>query len=744
MPSLPWIITLDISNKQAVLVRKGKVTQYLGCPFKIAKKISTLGVIQVIDIDRACNTGSNKQIIKDLARKYHIYNGGGIRTYDDAVEMLNAGCKRVILGTAADTLQHQIASNRIIIALDINDEGYIMTHGRHKTSTKHIKDITMKDEMMYSITLHNNEGSSNGLTDNQLNLIPSGKSNSIAIAGGINTLEDVKLLWKHNFIAQLGNAIHTNQFTMGDLFVMSLSNKASLMTDCSSCNNNCNSLSNDSSNYNPVSNNNIGLSVNNNISSSDNVSSSNSSNNTKDHVTHNKTPLYPIVVCDQYKNLLGLVYGNKDTIKKSIDQKRAIFWSRSRQQEWYKGETSGNVFNVISVSADCDRDAIHYVCNSVNDNGVNISKNKNDSNDNLTKFDSHNINGNDNTKNSNNGSNNKNFNSNTNTTSNIKEVPFCHTGQYSCFPTRNQYTLDAIYKHIIRSCASKSSYSKKLIQDENLIFCKLQEELYELSSAPTYNNLVHELADIFYFLVLLMISKNITPNELQDELLTRKYAIKSPKKKISKENEIQNVRIAISVDKFFGSIPEFLSTIGITCKHVGSNRSLKYVSEFDNKEHKNVKCTTIKTKPKDIAMLASNNKIDVFIAFDDIVINKHVPSYNWYKPLKLDNIVPKIAVIGREKHTIEELQNSDTKLFIISEYVKQTEKWCYDNNINAKVEFSYGSCEGYLISGICDLVVCVVSTGKTLKDNGLEIVDIVHNTKLGIYGFDESTKKYFE
>jgi len=73
--------------------------------------------------------------------------------------------------------------------------------------------------------------------------------------------------------------------------------------------------------------------------------------------------LIPTIVQDHYtKEVLTLAYMNAESLAITIDERRTCFWSRSRQELWRKGETSGNFLHVQEAYADCDTDTLLYLC----------------------------------------------------------------------------------------------------------------------------------------------------------------------------------------------------------------------------------------------------------------------------------------------------------------------------------------------------------------------------------------------
>ena len=81
-----------------------------------------------------------------------------------------------------------------------------------------------------------------------------------------------------------------------------------------------------------------------------------------DELKFDERGLIPAVVVDAVsKKVLTVAYMNKESLEISIKEGRTCFWSRSRKELWRKGETSGNVQKIVSITADCDKDALTVV-----------------------------------------------------------------------------------------------------------------------------------------------------------------------------------------------------------------------------------------------------------------------------------------------------------------------------------------------------------------------------------------------
>ena len=81
-----------------------------------------------------------------------------------------------------------------------------------------------------------------------------------------------------------------------------------------------------------------------------------------DELKFDEKGLIPAVVVDSVtKRVLTVAYMNRESLQISMEKELTCFWSRSRQELWLKGETSGNYQHIVSITADCDKDALVIV-----------------------------------------------------------------------------------------------------------------------------------------------------------------------------------------------------------------------------------------------------------------------------------------------------------------------------------------------------------------------------------------------
>lgn len=189
--------------------------------------------------------------------------------------------------------------------------------------------------------------------------------------------------------------------------------------------------------------------------------------------------LIPVVVTDaESKKVLTLAYMNRESLQISMEKGLTCFFSRSRQKLWLKGETSGNYQHIVSIVADCDKDALE----------VKVKK----------------------------------------------DGPACHLGTDSCFenPVWNsdelsEFSVDLLYKLLEsrKKDLPEGSYTTYLFQKGvDKILKKVGEETAEVIIAGKDNDkaeTVYEIADLAYHVMVLMVEMGISVDDIRRELASR-------------------------------------------------------------------------------------------------------------------------------------------------------------------------------------------------------------------------------
>lgn len=189
--------------------------------------------------------------------------------------------------------------------------------------------------------------------------------------------------------------------------------------------------------------------------------------------------LVPAVVVDtNTKQVLTLAYMNEESLRISMEKKLTCFWSRSRQELWLKGETSGNYQHIVSITADCDRDALVV---EVQPDG-----------------------------------------------------PACHLGTWSCFdyPLMEEETAPAFsYEGLMdlirgrKTEKKEGSYTTYLFEKGlDKILKKVGEESTEViiaAKAEDKAETIYEIADLAYHVMVLMVEAGISLEDITSELASR-------------------------------------------------------------------------------------------------------------------------------------------------------------------------------------------------------------------------------
>ena len=189
--------------------------------------------------------------------------------------------------------------------------------------------------------------------------------------------------------------------------------------------------------------------------------------------------LIPAVVVDSItKKVLTVAYMNKESLQISMEKGLTCFWSRSREELWLKGETSGNYQHIVSITADCDKDALVVVVE--------------------------------------------------------KEGPACHLGTDSCFNNpvwqseeKSEFSVQGLYDMLVgrNEQRPEGSYTTYLFEKGlDKILKKVGEESTEViiaGKAEDKAETVYEIGDLIYHLLVLMVQMGISVEDIHKELASR-------------------------------------------------------------------------------------------------------------------------------------------------------------------------------------------------------------------------------
>lgn len=175
--------------------------------------------------------------------------------------------------------------------------------------------------------------------------------------------------------------------------------------------------------------------------------------------------LYTTLVVDENERSLGLVYSSKESIAQAVESQKGVYFSRSRNEIWHKGATSGNVQQLLSIDLDCDGDALKFV---VRQGG---------------------------------------------------SGSFCHLDTQSCFGDfkNGLYGLQKLLQDRLVN-APEGSYTKRLFNDRDLLDAKIKEEAEEVTEAKEKKDIAWECADLFYFTLVKLVASGVSLEDVENNL----------------------------------------------------------------------------------------------------------------------------------------------------------------------------------------------------------------------------------
>lgn len=301
--------SIDLMEGKVVQLKQGREKMLeFDDALGIAREFNKYNEIAVIDLDAAMGNGNNFSIIKKLLKIADCRVGGGIHTVNKAKTLLNVGAQKIIIGSKSFNgrminkgflaeLKKVIGSERTIIALDsFNNE--IVLKGWKKKTGINLFDV-IKDFEPYTneflFTFVEREGTMSGIDIDTVKRLRELTKKQITVAGGVSTPEEVEFLNQIDIDVQLGMALYTKKISLSQAFIDSLNWKSELI---------------------------------------------------------------PTVTQEIEGTVLTLAYSNKDSLQKTFETGKMWYFSRSRQQLWFKGQTSGNFQELVKIRADCDHDAL--------------------------------------------------------------------------------------------------------------------------------------------------------------------------------------------------------------------------------------------------------------------------------------------------------------------------------------------------------------------------------------------------
>jgi len=406
------IPSIDLENGQAVQKVQGKETVLVSErePIDLAREFNRYGPVAVIDLDAALGQGSNLALVRQLCRVAEVHAGGGLRNEAGIDTMLRAGASQVIIGTAATPeLLAKFPADRIIVAVDHHD-GTVLDHGWTKATSETVLERGQRLAPYcggFLCTAVKVEGTMQGLPLDVAQQLRTLTGRPVTVAGGTRNTEDCVRAARAGLDVQVGRSLYSGELNLNDTVVRSL----------------------DWSKYPDL--------------------------------------LIPTIAQDDLTGqILIHAYSSRNSLRRALQQGTGTYFSRSRNEIWTKGLTSGHTQEIVAVRFDCDRDALLF---RVRQTG-----------------------------------------------------PACHTGSHSCFGAR-QFSLDALQQTLRQriEAGDPSSYTVRLAHDPDLNDAKIMEEAQEVCVAPDDDNLVWEVADVLYHMMVRLTARGIPWSAVLAELAGR-------------------------------------------------------------------------------------------------------------------------------------------------------------------------------------------------------------------------------
>jgi phosphoribosyl-ATP pyrophosphohydrolase/phosphoribosyl-AMP cyclohydrolase len=408
------IPSIDIMGGAAVQLKQGKDLLLTDPrdPVELACHFNRFGPVAIVDLDAALGRGSNTELIARCCKVADCRVGGGIRTADDVRNWIKRGAHKVVIGTmATPEFLKQFPRPWIVAAIDARGQRIVDQGWTRDTGADVVRKAEELEEFCgeFLFTQVEREGMLAGADLETARRLKAAVATPITVAGGISSADEVAAMEAEGFSSQLGRAVYENKLDLCEAW-----------TRC---------------------------------------------------VTFNDQGLVPTVVQDAASgDVLMLAWSNAESIRAALSEGIGCYWSRSRQELWRKGQTSGHTQKLVAARFDCDRDTVLF---RVEQSGA-----------------------------------------------------ACHTGRDTCFGDRRGRVFEELYATLSERKASigeggPRSYTQKLLSDPALLAAKLREETEEVIVAPNLENLRWECGDLLFHLMVRMVGAGVTLEEVAAELRGR-------------------------------------------------------------------------------------------------------------------------------------------------------------------------------------------------------------------------------
>ena len=405
------IPSIDLIDGRAVQLRQGKDHLLTSDrdPVELAREFGRYGPVAIVDLDAAFGRGHNAEVVRACCAVAECRVGGGIRTEDDVRNWIRRGADRVVVGTRAEPeFLKLFPAEWIVVAIDARGEN-VVVKGWTETTEHTVVDRARElapycGEFLF--TQVEKEGMLGGGDLETARALVEAVDRPITVAGGIHTVDEVSAFQRLGCHTQLGRAVYEGSLDLTEAWIA--------------------------------------------------------------QVRFDDRGLVPTVVQDEATgSVLMVAYSNAESLARALTRGEGWYWSRSRQELWHKGATSGNKQALVRAAWDCDTDTVLFRVRT--------------------------------------------------------EGPACHLGSDTCFGPVRRDTLGDLARLLAgrRDDPAATGYTRRLIDDGAMLAGKLREETEEVIDATEHDHLAWECADLLYHLMVRMTAGGVGWGRVEAELRSR-------------------------------------------------------------------------------------------------------------------------------------------------------------------------------------------------------------------------------